>query len=112
MRSALLSYPHYRPCLAILYVILIAFFLKANLLLVFISGIIKVKILGAKDLPVMDRASDLTDAFVEVILPKIYHDIRRVATSAVQISKAWTVFLEIKLFIGICRDPAATVIPL
>jgi len=29
-------------------------------------GIIKVKILGAKDLPVMDRASDLTDAFVEV----------------------------------------------
>lgn len=30
------------------------------------TGIIKVKIHEAKDLPVMDRASDLTDAFVEV----------------------------------------------
>ncbi|XP_065055767.1 C2 domain-containing protein 5-like isoform X2 [Rhopilema esculentum] len=29
-------------------------------------GIIKVRLLGARDLPVMDRASDLTDAFVEV----------------------------------------------
>ena len=29
-------------------------------------GIVKVKVMGARDLPVMDRASDLTDAFVEV----------------------------------------------
>lgn len=29
-------------------------------------GRLKVRLLGARDLPVMDRASDLTDAFVEV----------------------------------------------
>ena len=65
-----------------------------NLSFVFISGIIKVKILGAKDLPVMDRASDLTDAFVEVVLLKILHDVTHIATNSVQISKAWVVFLE------------------
>ena len=30
-------------------------------------GRLKVRLLAARDLPVMDRASDLTDAFVEVI---------------------------------------------
>ena len=29
---------------------------------------VKVRILAARDLPVMDRASDLTDAFVEVTI--------------------------------------------
>ena len=40
--------------------------------MLFPSGIIRVKILGAKDLPVMDRASDLTDAFVEVMKDRVY----------------------------------------
>ena len=31
-------------------------------------GKLKVKIVAAQDLPVMDRASELTDAFVEVTL--------------------------------------------
>lgn len=31
-------------------------------------GKLKVRILAARDLPVMDRASDLADAFVEVTL--------------------------------------------
>lgn len=30
-------------------------------------GRLKVRLLAARDLPVMDRASDLTDAFVEVV---------------------------------------------
>lgn len=29
-------------------------------------GRLKVKVVAARDLPIMDRASDLTDAFVEV----------------------------------------------
>ncbi len=29
-------------------------------------GIVKVKVLSARDLPIMDRSSELTDAFVEV----------------------------------------------
>ncbi|KAF8950618.1 hypothetical protein BGZ52_001950, partial [Haplosporangium bisporale] len=28
--------------------------------------ILKIKVIGARDLPVMDKASDLTDAYVEV----------------------------------------------
>ena len=32
----------------------------------FFKAIVKVKVIEGKDLPVMDRASDLTDAFVEV----------------------------------------------
>lgn len=30
-------------------------------------AIVKVKVLAARDLPVMDRSSELTDAFVEVL---------------------------------------------
>lgn len=36
-------------------------------------AIIKVKILEGRDLPVMDRASDLTDAFVELRLCNTFY---------------------------------------
>ena len=29
-------------------------------------GVVKVKVMSARDLPIMDRSSELTDAFVEV----------------------------------------------
>lgn len=32
-------------------------------------GTLKVKVVSARGLPVMDRSTDLTDAFVEVISP-------------------------------------------
>ena len=32
----------------------------------------KVKVIEGKDLPIMDRASDLTDAFVEVCLNDLF----------------------------------------
>ena len=49
------------------------------------------KILGAKDLPVMDRASDLTDAFVEVMKNRVYSSFiylveERLSTSAMLLS--------------------------
>eukprot|EP00794_Sanderia_malayensis_P010963 gene10963-12124_t len=37
------------------------------------TRILKVKVIAARDLPVMDRASDLTDAFAEVRLGSTYH---------------------------------------
>ena len=46
-----------RPC-AVIIMIIISFQMP---------GRVKVRLLAARDLPVMDRASDLTDAFVEVM---------------------------------------------
>ena len=37
-------------------------------LLFLFLAIVKVKVIEGKDLPIMDRASDLTDAFVEVCI--------------------------------------------
>ncbi|TPP64178.1 C2 domain-containing protein 5 [Fasciola gigantica] len=36
-------------------------------------GSVKVKVLSARDLPVMDRATFLTDAFVEICIGSITH---------------------------------------
>lgn len=34
-------------------------------------GIVRVKVVSARDLPIMDRRSELTDAFVEVGAPNL-----------------------------------------